>query len=115
MRRDAARVELSGFSAHLSAAMPTNLNDHMPGSTPDLRGGPELLRTATTPPDCWAPASRPAELCGEFTSSQALAAARPSWREHASGAAASQAKRQDPAAAGLAVQLAPAVHRTAGM
>jgi hypothetical protein len=108
-------VELSGFSAHLSAAMPTNLNDQVcrlytETFAVDLM---LLMNRDDSPGLLVRPRPGRAELCGEFTSSQALAAAAAfvAGSTRACAAAIRRRSARTLLPPGLAVQLAPAVHR----
>ena len=108
-------VELSGYSAHFSAAIPTSLNDQVcrlyaKTFAVDLM---LLMNRDDSPGLLVRPRPGRAELCGEFTGSQALTAAA-AFVAGSTRACAVAIRRRSARALlppGLAVQLAPAVHR----
>lgn len=108
-------VELSGYSAHFSAAIPTSLNDRVcrlyaETFAVDLM---LLMNRDDSPGLLVRPRPGRAELCGEFTGSPALTAAAAFVAGSTRACAASIRRRgaRTMLPPGLAVQLAPAVHR----
>jgi len=108
-------VELSGYSAHFSAAMPMSLNDGVCRLYAETFAAALMLlmNRDDSPGLLVRPRPGRAELCGEFTGSQALAAAA-AFVAGSTRACAAAIRRRSARALlppGLAVQLAPAVHR----
>ncbi len=108
-------VELSGYSAHFSAAMPTSLNDGVCLLYAETFAAALMLlmNRDDSPGLLVRPRPGRAELCGEFTGSQALTAAA-AFVAGSTRACAAAIRRRSARALlppRLAVQLAPAVHR----
>jgi IPT/TIG domain len=108
-------VELSGYSAHFSAAMPASLNDGVCRLYAGTFAAPLMLlmNRDDSPGLLVRPRPGRAELCGEFTGSQALTAAA-AFVAGSTRACAAAIRRRSARALlppGLAVQPVPAVHR----